>query len=77
VFELAFDDQGKDFHVLVAMGSKPLGGRDKILVDDEKITESQMFRVVILAKGERMVTVQPTRFGLASFRSPSQFNHAA
>ena len=59
VLQRAFEDVGDDLHVPVAVHAEPLTGLHAVIVDDPQGAKAHVGGIVVVAKGKRVVGVEP------------------
>src|SRR5450432_1134894 len=71
----AFTDISDDFHVGVRMGGKAGVWRDLVVVPHPQRTMAHIFGVVMAAKGEVVLGLQPAMVRAAELCERSEFDH--
>src|SRR5437773_714141 len=69
VFKRPAEDVSDDLHIPVAVHPEALTGLHPVVIDDPQRTESHLRRVVVVAKRERVIRVEPTVVEVASLGS--------
>src|SRR5262245_61305218 len=75
VFQRSLENIGNDLHVAVAMHPKALAWLHAIVVDHSEGAEAHECGVVIVAKGERVVGIEPTVIQVTSLSSLAYQDH--
>src|SRR5262245_52881533 len=75
VLQRAVEHVGDDLHVAVRMRTKPSARRDAVIVDHAQRAEAHVRRVVVLAEGKRVSTVQPWQPGPTPGTSAANVDH--
>ena len=73
VFEVTFEGNGNDFHVVMWVSSKASGCCDFIIIEDAEHTKVHAFGVVVIGKAKGMAAMQPAVVGITAGRSPVQY----
>ena len=66
MFEITFEGDGNNFHIVMRMCSKSSCCGDFIIVEYAEYTEVHPFRIVVVGKTKGMLTMQPAMIGIAS-----------
>ena len=67
VLDGAADDIADDFHVAVRVRPETHARHHEVIVDDAQAAVTHPARIMILREAERVITIQPTVIGVASF----------
>src|SRR4029078_4698702 len=73
----SFKNVGDDLHVAMRMCRKALSGSHAVFIDNAKMAEVDVLRVVVVRKGERVVRVQPSVVDVTTIGRAPDFNHAS
>src|SRR6266851_6238544 len=73
--ERARDDVGDDFHIAMAVRGKATSGRHHVFVDHTQRAKRHVRRIVIIAKGKSVISVEPTKIKVATIISLANFYH--
>ncbi len=77
VLQGALQHIGNNFHIAVAVGVEASARLHPVLVDDPQGAEAHECRIVIVAEGEGVATVEPTEIGQPPVVCVSNIQHAA
>ena len=66
VFEIAFQRNTNDLHIVVRMRSEAHSRRNNIVIQDAQHAKVHAFRIVIISETERVVAVEPTVVGMSA-----------
>ncbi len=66
VFEVAFERDGDDLHVVMRVGAEAFAAHDGVVVEHAQHAEVHAFGVVVVGEGEGVVTVEPAVVGVAA-----------
>ena len=75
MFQRSADDVGQNLKIAVRVHAESAAGRDLVVVENAQAAELAVLRVVVIAKGKRMVTVEPIELGSAAVGGGSDCNH--
>src|SRR4030095_8579939 len=75
MFQGPLQNVGDNFHVAMSMRGKAMACLNKVFIDYAKRTKARVLWVVILAKGEAVISIEPAKIEMAALFSFANCNH--
>ena len=66
VFEVPFQRDGDDLHIVVGMGAEPHALGHSVVIEDAQYAEVSPLRVVIISEAKGVMGIQPAMIGVAT-----------